>query len=966
MAHWRLALPLLFGLISTLPAASAQTLDPRFQSVDARMQQMVTERRLPGAALILVRDSEVLVERYYGSYSPTTRVPIASASKWLSGAVLMSLIDSGEVTLDDPIARLMPDAPADKRAITLRQLFSHTSGIPSGAGLLPQTNACLNARATTLDACARAILGVALGDPPGARFDYGGSSMQVAGRLAELASGKTWDALFRERIATPLGLTASDYAGGSQTPGYVATTNPQIGGGVRATARDYARFLRMIGHRGVLDGRRVLSQASVDAIERDQTLGAPVRGGSFAPYRLGYGIGVWRNRVDAAGNAVQVSSQGAFGASPWIDRETGLVGIVLVLTSLEDVFFDVIDIWADARRIALTLPPAGYALNVEAGYGSGRFPAGLTRDIFAEADTPTRQFVAWRGDTAVLDDPRAAHARVIQMPDRAVSISAEYRNVAAMTTRTTMVNGVRAEYAAPPGPKGAIVMFHGTGGSSRSAFLGESLAFAECAYANGYAVVALDSSNRIEAQWSPAFALTNPDVVNVEALLGRLAADGVLASSVPRFAFGVSNGGGFASRISALLGWRAQNLVIATGIEAIVSAAAVPTIWSLTRRDAVLPSDAIARAAQMAAGLTTRRIANAVEVLEPSPLYPERFARVRGLTVADSRAISTAFADAGLIGADGMLRADPRGEAAAYSAALPPAYRAFGNAIGGQLELAWAGHEAMSDFRERVIHFFDAALAPNYTGLWGDDREQGWGISIVDQGGILGPIWYTYEADGRPGWLLVSGARPAADGAFEGPVFRFRGTPFDRINGPASEPGVNVGSARFRPLDAERLEFRFTVDGAARTRVLTRYGSGMPPLCRFVGGDRRAAANRTDTWAAPGEDGWGVHLTEFRSGLLFAVWYTYAADRRALWMTSLLTRQPDGGFIGPVFRAASGVPFDRIDGPATSFPIPRVGDAWLRFSDGENARFDYALDGASVSKPLVRVRFAPDPVSECQ
>lgn len=955
-AHSAYPVPLEDGVMTTTP----------FVAVDARMQQMVTDRNLGGASIVLMRNGEVLLERHYRSFTPETRIPIASASKWLSAAALMALVDAGQITLDDPVSRFIPDAPIDKRAITLRQLFSHTSGLPGNDNrTLPAGAECIANRDLGLDACARQLLAIPLEYPPGTSFDYGSASMHLAGRLVEIASGRTWDQVFAERIAAPLGLVATDYASGSGLPGLVATRNPRIDGAARTTAREYARFLDMVASNGIHEGRRVLSTAAIEAMERDQTLGAPAAPGAFVPYRLGYGVGVWRNRVDDAGGAVQVSSQGAFGTSPWIDRETGIVGIVFVLSDLQLVFADVLGIWEEVRRAALTLPPPGFALTVDGGWNGGPVIPGTVRDIFAEAPSATRQFVAWRGDTAVLDDPRAWHAR-LTMPDRPVSLTAEYRAAVPLSRTVTSINGRRAEYAIPATPKGVIVVFHGTGGSSRGAFEGERLDFAEYAVASGYAVVALDSNDRDARQWATALSTANPDVVNTVALLDRLTAEGLLPAGLPRFALGISNGGGFASRISALLGWRAQNLVIATGVEPVMAQTSVPTIWTLARRDAVLAADSIATAQRHANGLLQRRVAAEVNVLEPSPVFPERFTRIRGLSLDDSRTIHAALRAANLLDAGNFLRQDPGTTDAAITAAIPPAYASVRGAIGNQLELAWAGHEAMVDFRHRVVHFFDAHLAPNWTGLWGDTAEPGWGISLMHQGPLLGPIWYTYASDGRPEWWLVSGAFPQPDGSFVGPVFRFTGTPFPSISGQASRPGTEIGSARFLPLDSERLEFRVTIDGIARSRVLTRYGSGMPPLCRFVTGSRATAANRTDTWAAPGEDGWGIHLTEFAGGLLFGVWYTYAEDGRALWMSSLMRRQPGGQFIGDVYRAATGVPFDRITGPATSFPIPTAGEAEVRFSDGERAEFRYRIGSVDQVKPLIRVRFAPEPVSECQ
>jgi hypothetical protein len=117
-------------------------------------------------------------------------------------------------------------------------------------------------------------------------------------------------------------------------------------------------------------------------------------------------------------------------------------------------------------------------------------------------------------------------------------------------------------------------------------------------------------------------------------------------------------------------------------------------------------------------------------------------------------------------------------------------------------------------------------------------------------------------------------------------------------------------------------------------------------------------------WFNPAEPGWGVNLDE-QDQTLFLTWYTYDASGRALWLTAQLARQRDGRFKGALTRALGGTPFDRIAGPATTFPLPVVGNATISFSDGERARFDYTLDGAAQSKPLTRFVYAGPEQTEC-
>jgi predicted dienelactone hydrolase len=603
----------------------------------------------------------------------------------------------------------------------------------------------------------------------------------------------------------------------------------------------------------------------------------------------------------------------------------------------------------------------GAGLILENGYESLPAAAGGERFIAARASTASEVFEGWRGDASVLVDPRAAHARV-PMVERALQLGAEFRTVPTWSPREARINGSVLLYHAPPAPKGLVFRFHGSGGSARSNFQGaENLRFSEYLVAHGYAVAALDSVDRVSRQWSAQFSRASPDVVNVEAAIAFLTASGAVAPNTPVFAQGTSNGGGFASRVSALLAMRAQALVIADGIDAVMRETTVPTIWNLARRDSTLGPEAVTSATRYRDGLLARGIAAELNVLEPSPVYAQRFARIRGVSEADSLAIHAALKSAGVVDDANLLTANPRSDPRLATAI--PAFAPRTEVI-GQLELAYTEHEFMSDFQQRVLHFFDAALTPNYTGLWFVPTEPGWGLELAHQGEVLFPVWYTYDAQGRPTWYMVSGAPRESDGSYRGELFRFDGVPFDAIAGPATRAGLRVGEARIAPVSSNELSFRYTLDGVTQEKRLVRFRFGTPPICRFTSSSRAGAANRSDMWFNPAEPGWGVNLDE-QDQTLFLTWYTYDASGRALWLTAQLARQRDGRFTGALTRALGGTPFDRIAGPATTFPLPVVGNATISFSDGERARFDYTLDGAAQSKPLTRFVYAGPAQTEC-
>lgn len=249
-----------------------------------------------------------------GAWTPDTVVPIASASKWISGGVLMSVVEEGLLSLDDTAGEFLPEFTGDKAKITIRQMFSHTHGFPEG----PQVH-----RDTTItmkEAVSR-IAGMTLEHEPGTALHYSGIGMQVAGYICTLVTKKPWVELFRERIGDPLGMANTDYFA------FGKTENPNVAGSIQTSAEEYGRFTRMVLGKGVLDGRRVLKDETVRIMTTNQTGDLPIARHPWGPLEkespemahARYGIGVWLEKMDADGHAIEMSSGGAFGCQPFVD-----------------------------------------------------------------------------------------------------------------------------------------------------------------------------------------------------------------------------------------------------------------------------------------------------------------------------------------------------------------------------------------------------------------------------------------------------------------------------------------------------------------------------------------------------------------------------------------------------------------------------------------------------------------------
>ncbi len=319
---------LVLGAAAAQPAAtpaapvtlkSPAPLEVDFSAADALAEKWVKEIKLPGAALLVMYEGRVIHEKFFGDYSASTVIPIASASKWLAGAVIMSLVDDKVLDLDKPIGEVLTTLPEDKRSITLGQLFSHTSGLPGDiAGAASWT--------ASVDEVIKSVGEAKMENEPGAAFKYGGASMQLAAAMACKVTGKTWHELFEQRIATPCAMKNTQFGRLGKMP------NPQVAGGSSSTLGDYANFLTMLANKGEFNGTRVLSEAAVAEMLKDRTKDAKKARASLMRMLdgSGYGVGNWVDRKNAKGESVANSSPGAFGFVPWIDHERKVAGIWMI------------------------------------------------------------------------------------------------------------------------------------------------------------------------------------------------------------------------------------------------------------------------------------------------------------------------------------------------------------------------------------------------------------------------------------------------------------------------------------------------------------------------------------------------------------------------------------------------------------------------------------------------------------
>ena len=315
------------------------------QLIHNTLSRFVDSGEIAGCSARIMRNDEVLFEESFGyadiesklKMSADTIFPIASMSKVITVAGIMQLYEHGLFKLWDPVSQYLPGFKNPKIAkekpdgsyeivdakgeVTMRQLFTMTSGVPYGwadtaAGRIriekekewmsnplsfPGTVGYVN------------LVGqLPLAFEPGERWMYG-FSIDVLGAVIEVLTGKSLGEYLKENVFDPLGMTDTGFfvpadkldriatlyninEGMKPSDRGAPTSKPEFesgGGGMFSTVRDYSRFAQMLLHGGTLDGVRILGRKTIDLISTDHLTPEQRRSDNWDTQRgYGYGLGV--------------------------------------------------------------------------------------------------------------------------------------------------------------------------------------------------------------------------------------------------------------------------------------------------------------------------------------------------------------------------------------------------------------------------------------------------------------------------------------------------------------------------------------------------------------------------------------------------------------------------------------------------------------------------------------------------
>ncbi|AUX44525.1 serine hydrolase [Sorangium cellulosum] len=388
--------------VGQAPPAEAPRPEPekdRFQEVRGYLRRLVAEKKVAGAVAMVSQEGKVLYLDATGMQDVQAAKPmstetifrICSMTKPITSVAVMMLVEEGKIALSDPLSKFIPEFkrvevatpdPAKqgaskrekaRREITVHDLLTHKSGITYGFLADPSmrkvyrdagiSDGLTETKGTIADQ-AKKLASVPLIHQPGAAWSYG-LSTDVLGRVVEVASGKTLEQFFYERMFKPLQMNDTHFhlpakdeprlaavyeptqdqtiarlpAGPVEKGGAIYSASYPLdpngkyfsgGAGLVSTVKDYGRFAQMLLNGGELDGAHILKKETVDLMTQNQiadvTLPWQQMGDGFG---LGFAVVTEARKDGDLGSVGTFSWSGFYNTYFWVDPQKKLVGIVM-------------------------------------------------------------------------------------------------------------------------------------------------------------------------------------------------------------------------------------------------------------------------------------------------------------------------------------------------------------------------------------------------------------------------------------------------------------------------------------------------------------------------------------------------------------------------------------------------------------------------------------------------------------
>jgi CubicO group peptidase (beta-lactamase class C family) len=351
-------------LVTAAVTVSHSASASEFLNIDDLMLSLMSSDNVPGAAVALIKDGSIVLEKGYGfrdleghaSVTTATLFNIGSISKSFTALGVAQLVDQHKADLDATVINYLPDFqlsdPKVAQAVTLRRLLSHSSGLPADEGWprqVPPTRRGIVAEFATIPITAS----------PGTRFQYCSRCIVLAGYVLEQITGQSWEAYTRAHIFLPLGLTTASFgpqgleeamnhaqpyrhdpiSGDVPVPWdrlqYLDPLGP--GGGIDANIDDMAHYALLQLTDGTIAGNRLVSSQIMAELHRPEIAVGVDRPVAAGFHDLHYALGWFTGNFGGAHLVFHNGANPGFRASIFL-VPSAKAGVVILTNGESDAF----------------------------------------------------------------------------------------------------------------------------------------------------------------------------------------------------------------------------------------------------------------------------------------------------------------------------------------------------------------------------------------------------------------------------------------------------------------------------------------------------------------------------------------------------------------------------------------------------------------------------------------------------
>ena len=362
----------------------------RLKRIDVHLKDHLDKKWIPGAVAMVARKGKIVYSTNIGTSGINKQdmkvddiFRLASMTKPIVTTALMILLEEGKCILEDPISKYIPEfknpvvikevnakdstftSEPSPSEITIRQLLSHTSGIGYGftntkiSGVIygkAKIPDGANMESATLAEKMKILAKQPLLHAPGTKWTYG-LGIDVAGYLVEIISGKSLSDFCEERILKPLDMKDTHFFRPESEENRVVSVYTELNGnllnampfpqaqnldyptrgansycsggsGMSGTAADYMKIMQKILNNGTLNGTRILSRKSIEAMSNNQISDLSINA-TETKFGLGFSVEVPQSSYHKLGSVGRLGWGGLYNTLFWIDPKEQIVAVLL-------------------------------------------------------------------------------------------------------------------------------------------------------------------------------------------------------------------------------------------------------------------------------------------------------------------------------------------------------------------------------------------------------------------------------------------------------------------------------------------------------------------------------------------------------------------------------------------------------------------------------------------------------------